>query len=186
MRVRQNGKLLRMDSRFLSFVLRHRPERSGIVLDRQGWVSVAELLGACARHGRHFSREELEAAVAANDKKRFVFSADGLRIRASQGHTVEVDLGYDPLDPPELLYHGTVARHLKSIRRNGLQKGRRHHVHLSADRETACGVGSRYGIPVVLAVRAGEMARAGMKFYRSANGVWMTDSVPSAFIDFPL
>ena len=173
-------------SRFLSFVLRHRPDRIRIVLDRQGWVSVDELLVVCARHGRRISREELEAAVAANDKKRFAFSADGLRIRASQGHTVEVDLGYDPLDPPELLYHGTAERNLKSIRRNGLQKGRRHHVHLSSDWETARYVGSRYGTPVVLEVRAGEMAESGLKFYRSDNGVWLTDSVPAAFIDFPL
>lgn len=186
MRVRQNGDSYVKISRFLSFVLRHRPDRIGITLDKQGWVSVDELLGACARHGRRISREELKSAVTANDKKRFSFSADGLRIRASQGHTVEVDLGYDLLDPPELLYHGTVERYLKSIRQNGLQKGRRHHVHLSADRETASGIGSRYGIPVVLAVRAGEMEWAGMKFYRSANGVWLTDSVPSAFIDFPL
>ncbi len=128
-------------SKFLSFVLRHRPQAIGITLDAEGWVAVDELLAAAARHGQSVTRQQVEEVVATNDKQRFSFSADGRRIRANQGHSVEVDLGLVPVEPPELLYHGTVERFLDSIRQEGLVRGKRHHVHLSADRETAAARG---------------------------------------------
>lgn len=171
-------------SKFLSLVLRHRPKAVGVTLDAAGWVSVAVLLDGCARSGRSISREQLEEVVATNDKKRFEFSPDGSMIRASQGHSVDVDLGYAPADPPEVLYHGTARRNLASIHGRGLVKGRRHHVHLSGDEETAVKVGRRYGKPVVLTVRASRMAADGAAFFLSANGVWLTDHVPPEYIEF--
>jgi putative RNA 2'-phosphotransferase len=172
-------------SKFLSYVLRHHPESIGVELDEAGWVRVDELLAACRRHGRPISRAKLEEVVRTNDKRRFSFSPDGLRIRASQGHSLAIDLGLEPLEPPELLYHGTVAQFLLAIRREGLVRGGRHHVHLSADEPTARRVGRRRGRPVVLVVESGRMHRDGRAFYRSANGVWLTDSVPPEYLRFP-
>ncbi len=169
-------------SKFLSLVLRHRPDVIGIELDAEGWVAVEELLTACAKHGRAISREQLEAAVRTNDKQRFAYSADGNRIRANQGHSLPIDLGLVPEEPPELLYHGTVPQFLEAIRREGLIKGKRHHVHLSADVPTATNVGQRRGQPIVLAIEAGRMFRDGHAFYRSENGVWLTDAVPAAYV----
>lgn len=172
-------------SKFLSFVLRHRPEEIGIRPDRHGWVPIDQLLVASAAHGQAFSRDELDFVVEHNNKRRFAISDDGLRIRASQGHSTEVDLGYEPSEPPEVLYHGTVSRHLASIHDHGLVKGKRHHVHLSSEEATARAVGQRHGQAVVLTVRSGEMWRAGFGFYVSANGVWLTESVPSMYIEEP-
>jgi uncharacterized protein (TIGR02452 family) len=172
-------------SKFLSLVLRHRPDRIGITLDDQGWVDVDVLLAAAAAHGVTISRDELAEIVAGNDKQRFALSADGLRIRASQGHTVEVDLGYAPATPPEVLFHGTTAKVLAAIRADGLAKMDRHAVHLSADDATATRVGGRRGAAVVLRVRAGAMHRAGFAFQRSANGVWLTDHVPAEYVELP-
>jgi putative RNA 2'-phosphotransferase len=171
-------------SKFLSRVLRHKPETIGLSLDKAGWVAVSELLWACERHGFLISRQELEVVVADNDKQRFSFSEDGLRIRANQGHSVEVALGYQPLQPPEILYHGTIERFLASIREKGLLKGRRHHVHLSPDVATAIKVGARRGKPVILMVKSGQMYRDGYIFYQSANGVWLTEHVPAAYIGY--
>jgi putative RNA 2'-phosphotransferase len=170
-------------SKFLSLVLRHRPERIGITLEPAGWVAVEDLLGALARHGFPVTREELGHVVAHNDKQRFAFSPGGERIRASQGHSVPVDLEYAPAVPPEILYHGTADRNLESIREKGLLKGQRHHVHLSPDRETALKVGRRYGRPVVLRIKAGEMQREGFEFFVSANGVWLTGHVPARYLE---
>jgi putative RNA 2'-phosphotransferase len=127
--------------------------------------------------------EELQHVVANNDKKRFSFSDDGLSIRASQGHSIEIALGYEPAMPPEILYHGTAERFLPSIRAQGLLKGKRHHVHLSADVETATKVGQRHGKPVVLEVKAGQMLRDGFVFHLSANGVWLTEHVPAFYLE---
>jgi putative RNA 2'-phosphotransferase len=121
-------------SKFLSLVLRHRPEKIGLTLDEAGWTPVANLIEACNRHGFPLSLTELQAVVAKNDKVRFSFSADGRLIRANQGHSVPVNLGYEPVEPPEYLCHGTAVRFLQSIQEQGLVKGRRHHVHLSAGR----------------------------------------------------
>lgn len=172
-------------SKFLSLVLRHKPEVIGIELDDQGWTDIDELIRRAAVAGRRFDRAELEEVVATNAKQRFALSDDGARIRASQGHSVEVDLGYEPATPPALLFHGTVAEALPGIRAGGLQKMSRHHVHLSPDRDTASNVGARRGAPVILRVRAGEMSAAGHAFFVSANGVWLTDAVPPGFIDEP-
>lgn len=172
-------------SKYLSLILRHEPERIGLKLGEAGWVAVDELLSAVNRHGQPLTREQLEHIVATSDKKRFAFSNDGRRIRASQGHSLEVDLQYAPQTPPELLYHGTATRFLDSIRQGGLQKMERHDVHLSAETKVTLQVGGRYGKPVLLTIRAGEMHRAGHVFRRSANGVWLVNEVPPQFIEFP-
>ncbi|MET7368313.1 RNA 2'-phosphotransferase [Streptomyces sp. NPDC005566] len=167
-------------SKYLSKHLRHQPERIGITLDPSGWVPIDELMRACAGHGFPVTRAELDHVVAANDKQRF--AVDGDRIRANQGHTVTVDLGLPPAEPPAYLYHGTVGRALDVIRTEGLRPMARHHVHLSPDRETATRVGARRGVPVILSVDAGAMHRAGHVFHVSTNGVWLTDSVPPQFL----
>jgi putative RNA 2'-phosphotransferase len=162
-------------SKRLSYVLRHRPGSVGLTLDAGGWVPVDELLKAM-----RIDRAQLEEVVTRNDKQRFLIEGD--RIRASQGHSVNVDLGLEPVAPPAKLFHGTPGRNLPSIRREGLVKGARQHVHLSPDVATAVKVGQRRGDAVVLTVAARAMADAGHVFYRSANGVWLTDSVPPSFL----
>ncbi|MFB7779953.1 RNA 2'-phosphotransferase [Streptomyces bauhiniae] len=169
-------------SKYLSKHLRHQPERIGLTLDPAGWVEIDTLLAAAAAHGFPVTRAELDHVVAVNDKRRF--AVEGGRIRASQGHSVEVALGLPPATPPPYLYHGTVARSLDAIRAEGLRPMNRHHVHLSADRETATRVGARRGRPVVLAVDAGAMHRDGHVFHVSANGVWLTDAVPPRYLRF--
>ncbi|RDS66625.1 RNA 2'-phosphotransferase [Streptomyces sp. M7] len=170
-------------SKYLSKHLRHQPERIGLVLDEGGWVEIDTLIAAARTHGFSFTRDELDHVVAANDKKRF--AVDGTRIRASQGHSVEVDLGLAPASPPPYLYHGTVAAHLGAIRAEGLRPMNRHDVHLSPDRETATRVGARRGRPVVLSVDTGAMHRDGHVFHVSANGVWLTKAVPPEYLRFP-
>ena len=170
-------------SKYLSKHLRHQPERIGLSLDEAGWVEIDVLIAAAAAHGFRFTRDELDHVVAHNDKKRF--ATDGTRIRASQGHSVEVDLGLPPATPPAYLYHGTVARNLDAIRAEGLRPMNRHDVHLSADRETATRVGARRGRPVVVSVDAGAMHRDGHVFHVSANGVWLTEAVPPKYLRFP-
>jgi len=172
-------------SKFLSLILRHEPERVGLKLDSAGWVRVDELLEAVKPSGVSLTLDQLKHIVATSDKKRFAFSDDGLRIRASQGHSVDVDLQYAPQTPPEILYHGTATRFRDSIRQHGLQKMERHDVHLSAETKVTVQVGSRHGKPMLLTIRAGDMHRAGHVFRRSANGVWLVDHVPPAFIEFP-
>ena len=171
--------------RFLSLVLRHKPETIDIALDDAGWADVGELIAACSKHGRALTREQLDAIVAGDDKQRFAFSQDGRRIRASQGHSIDIDLGYEPQEPPPVLYHGTAARFLESIRRGGLEPRERHHVHLSLERQTAVSVGSRHGTPVVLRIDAKRMHADGHEFLVSANGVWLTERVPAEYIEFP-
>ncbi|MER7574307.1 RNA 2'-phosphotransferase [Streptomyces sp. NPDC126514] len=170
-------------SKYLSKHLRHQPERIGLALDEGGWVEIDTLIAAAAAHGFRFTREELDHVVATNDKRRF--AVDGTRIRASQGHSIEVELGLPPATPPPYLYHGTVAGSLEAIRAEGLRPMNRHDVHLSADRETATRVGARRGRPVVLSVDAGAMHRDGHVFHVSANGVWLTGEVPPRYLRFP-
>jgi uncharacterized protein (TIGR02452 family) len=172
-------------SKFLSLVLRHDPARIGITLDDAGWTDVDALLVASAAHGVVISRAELDDVVATSDKQRYAFSDDKTRIRANQGHSVPVSLGLPAALPPDTLYHGTVAAAVPGIKTGGIQKGARHDVHLSAELDTATKVGGRRGKPVILIVRAGAMAAAGHAFYRSENGVWLTDHVPPRFIEFP-
>ncbi|MEV6527703.1 RNA 2'-phosphotransferase [Longispora sp. NPDC051575] len=162
-------------SKRMSKALRHQPERLGLSLDPAGWVPVEDLLAAM-----HLTREQLDVVVAENNKKRFEV-VDG-RIRASQGHSVAVDLGYEPAEPPAVLYHGTPAGNVAAILEQGLLKGNRHHVHLSGDTATAVQVGARRGRPVVLTVHAGRMAADGHVFYRSTNGVWLAEHVPAEYV----
>jgi len=169
--------------RFLSYVLRHRPSAAGIELDAQGWADVGRLLAGCERAGKKMDRDMLERLVREDGKRRYAFSEDGSRIRANQGHSVEVDVEPDVSEPPETLFHGTASRFLESVRANGIRKGERRHVHLAADMETALEVGRRRGHPALIRVNAGAMHRNGYAFYLSANGVWLCDYVPWAYCE---
>lgn len=169
-------------SKFLSLVLRHQPERIGLELDPHGWVEMNELIAKAAGHGVAYTPELIRGLVRESDKQRFALSEDGTRIRANQGHSVEVDLGYAAAEPPNVLFHGTAERNLSSIMEQGLLKGARHHVHLSTERDTALNVGQRHGRPVVLLVESGIMRVAGHLFFRSANGVWLTEHVPARYL----
>jgi putative RNA 2'-phosphotransferase len=168
--------------KYLSYVLRHRPDAIGLDLDAGGWCEVSELLRCAAADGRELTREMVDEVVASDDKERFAVSDDGLRLRASQGHSIPVDLGLSAVAPPERLFHGTARRFLDSILREGLRPGSRQFVHLSPDGGTAVKVGRRHGKPVVLAVDAAGMAAAGREFFLSENGVWMTAGVPPEFL----
>jgi len=181
-RSRRKTKTMSKQSKFLSLVLRHQPELIGIELDPQGWTSVETLLVRASAFGAPMTRAELEAIVAESDKKRFTLSEDGSRIRAAQGHSVPVDLGVAPMEPPEVLYHGTATRFLAAIRAEGLIPGRRQQVHLSPDIETAIKVGQRHGKAQVLLVAAGRMFADGFAFTRADNGVWLTDHVPPSYL----
>lgn len=169
-------------SKFLSYVLRHRPEAIGLRLGDGGWVAVEALLAAAARHGTAMTFDRLAEVVATNDKRRYAFNEDRTMIRAVQGHSVEIDLGYAAVSPPAILFHGTVERFVAAILREGIRRGRRHHVHLSAERGTAVKVGARRGRPVILAIDAAAMAGEGHAFYRADNGVWLVDHVPPRFL----
>lgn len=176
---------LTQSSKFLSLILRHEPAKFGVVLDGAGWTEVEALLAACRKHGRTIDRALLDQIVATNDKRRFSFDETGTRIRANQGHSVEVELGYEPANPPALLYHGTATRFVAAIRAEGLKKMARHHVHLSADEATAVSVGQRHGKPAVLVIDAAAMAGDGFAFFISTNKVWLVEHVPTKFIVFP-
>ncbi|MBI3217985.1 MAG: RNA 2'-phosphotransferase [Bacteroidetes bacterium] len=177
-----NDKELTHLSKFLSLVLRHQPETIGIQLDQQGWVAVHELLEKSARYGTPIDRATLDVVVESNSKKRFAFNEAGDKIRASQGHSVSVELGYESQQPPDILYHGTGEKSVASILSSGLEKRRRQHVHLSRDIETAMKVGQRHGKPVIFKVLAQQMHDEKYRFYISDNGVWLTDHVPVKYL----
>lgn len=177
-----NSKNSLTTSKFLSLVLRHEPQRIGLQLDAAGWSSVEALLSKLAQAGQPLSRETLLQIVATSDKQRFALSEDGLSIRANQGHSVDVALGLPPQVPPAELYHGTASRSLDSIRQTGLNRGSRHHVHLTERPDTAVSVGQRYGVPVILRIDARAMHDAGHVFFCTANRVWLCDAVPAEFI----
>lgn len=168
-------------SKFLGKYLRHAPDELGLTLGPGGWVPVDDLLAAAGEHGFPIAYDELVECVETNDKRRYSFDGTGDLIRANQGHSADVDLQLAERAPPEVLYHGMVERFLGSIIAEGLKKGQRHHVHLSGDVETARKVGARRGKPVVLTVEAGRMHRDGHTFFRSENGVWLTDAVPPIY-----
>ena len=172
-------------SKLLSFVLRHQPEAVGLRLDEGGWVDLDVLIAALATRDQSITRSVVIDVVRTSDKQRFALSPDGSRIRASHGHSKTVALDYEPASPPDTLFHGTVAGSLPGIRRDGLTPRRRQHVHLARSAGEAAAVGGRRGVPVVLEVRAADMAAAGHVFLRAPNGVWLTDAVPAAFIRFP-
>jgi putative RNA 2'-phosphotransferase len=170
-------------SKFLSLLLRHKPEEIGLSLDENGWADVNELLALLHKTGKTRTKDDLRQVVANNDKKRFTFNEEETKIRANQGHSVaNVDLKLEAVEPPELLYHGTAERNLKAILSEGIQKMKRQHVHLSKDKGTATTVGSRHGKPVVLIIAAKQMHDEGIEFFLSQNNVWLTDFVDAKYI----
>lgn len=171
-------------SKALSMLLRHDPWRFGVALDAEGWADLSAVVAGLSSAGFQLDAEVVTRIVAEDDKGRFALSADGRRIRANQGHSVTVDLGLASRAPPAKLYHGTVARFVDAIRREGIVRGARRHVHLSATRETAIVVGRRRGRPVVLEIDAAAMHRDGREFFLSENGVWLTEHVPSVYVEF--
>lgn len=179
-----NDKQIKTTGKFLSLILRHSPQTIGLQLDENGWADIDEFIIKSARHHQYFTKTELEEIVTQNDKQRFAFNVTHTKIRANQGHSIEVELNLAEQQPPEYLYHGTIEKFIGSIEREGLQKMSRQHVHLSADRNTAVKVGSRRGKPVILKIRSGEMHKDVLVFYLSENGVWLTDNVPVKYIDF--
>ncbi|MEP7285164.1 MAG: RNA 2'-phosphotransferase [Chloroflexota bacterium] len=169
-------------SKFLAKYLRHEPEQLGLTLSPGGWVPVDALLNACRERNFALSRAELDEVVAKNNKQRFSFDPTGMLIRANQGHSTEVDLQLAPSAPPDVLYHGTGRASIEAIRQQGISKMSRHHVHLSADVETAVNVGSRHGVPFVFHIDARQMHAEGYLFYRSSNGVWLVEHVPTTYL----
>jgi putative RNA 2'-phosphotransferase len=169
-------------SKFLSYVLRHKPDAIGLTLDPQGWTPVDELIAKSAAAGTQFSREDLLHVVQTSEKRRFTLSTDRQRIRAAQGHSVTVDLGLSPREPPSVLYHGTATQFVTSILSEGLKSQARQQVHLSADEATAHRVGQRHGKPTILVVEALRMHAGGFLFFLADNGVWLTDHVPPEFL----
>lgn len=176
-------KQLKSISKYLSYILRHDPADAGITLDKNGWTSVDLLLHELSSRFPALDKPTLEYIVATNSKQRFAFNEDKSMIRASQGHSVDVELNYLPQEPPTVLFHGTVSANVKSIMQEGLKKQGRHHVHLSENVTTALQVGSRHGVSKILKIHSGKMHEAGYVFYLSANHVWLTDFVPVEFIE---
>lgn len=163
--------------RFLSLVLRHNPDAAGISLDEHGWTDVQELLNGVRRSGRQINLETLERIVRENNKQRYSFNADHTKIRANQGHSLQVDVELTAVKPPRYLYHGTALRFLPAIQREGIKKMSRQYVHLSGNFQTAVEVGRRHGSPVVITISAEAMAHDGVTFYLSENGVWLCEYV---------
>ena len=163
-------------------MLRHRPDTVGLELGDGGWVAVEDLIAAFKQSGKTMSRDLLEVVVAENDKQRFEFSKDGNQIRARQGHSTDVELGYEAAAPPDTLYHGTATRNLESIYQKGLIKANRHHVHMSTNKETMLDVARRQGKPVLLAIDAKRMLADGHDFFLTGNNVWLTDHVPPEYL----
>lgn len=172
-------------SRFVSWVLRHAPESTDVELDRGGWMDVDALVGMARRQGREIDAADIRNLVADQPKPRFSLSDDRTRIRANYGHSVEIDLGLEPVRPPDLLFHGTARRSLASIREGGLEARGRQWVHLSEDRTDAVEVGARHGMPVVLEVRAARMADDGFVFLNPAPGFWLVEEVPPGYLEEP-
>lgn len=174
---------LKNKSRFLSLILRHKPETINLQLDNEGWLNVNELIEKSNKHGESLDFDMLEYIVNNSDKQRFTFNNDKSKIRANQGHSIEVELDLQEKIPPTILYHGTVDKFVDSIRNSGIEKRSRNHVHLSAETETAIKVGSRKGTPVILTVNSGQMYKDGYKFYQSKNDVWLIEFVPKEYIN---
>lgn len=172
---------LNATSKYLSFILRHKPDEIALNLNEQGWANIDELIEKSAPK-QQLTPELIKEVVITNDKQRFKLSDDGKKIRANQGHSIKVDLNLSPSTPPATLFHGTAYRFVKSIESQGLKSMQRQHVHLSCDIETAKTVGRRYGQPVILQIDAKAMSDQGYAFYQSDNGVWLTDVVPVEFI----
>ena len=168
-------------SKFISLILRHKPELIGITMDEHGWANVDELIAGVNRT-RPLDMAGLEEIVRTDEKQRYSFNEDKTKIRANQGHSVPVDVELEAVTPPEILYHGTGEKYVESIEAQGLIPKTRLYVHLSGDYETAFKVGSRHGRPRNDQVHAGQMAKDGYPFYRSVNGVWLTKAVPPEYL----
>lgn len=179
-----DAKKAKKRSKFFSQILRHRPELIGIELEDGGWTDTEEFLEKISKYkkGDLITFPELEYVVENNDKQRFSFNEDKTKIRANQGHSTNVEMNYQPKTPPPILYHGTAIKNIDSILKNGILKGNRQYVHLSADIETATKVGSRHGKAYIFTVETLKMHEAGLEFYCSDNGVWMADFVPVEFL----
>lgn len=177
-----SAKQLTSVSKFISLVLRHKPEAIGLILDANGWADITELINKMNSHAKAITFEILDYVVATNSKKRFAFNDDKTKIRASQGHSLAVDLQLQPVKPPVQLFHGTGVQSVSSILKTGLQKRNRQYVHLSSDKETAVIVGKRHGSPAVLLADAAAMDKDGFKFYLSENKVWLTEYVPIKYL----
>lgn len=169
-------------SKFLSLVLRHQPDTIDIQLDKNGWTDINELIEKANNYGVNFDRETLNHIVATNSKKRFAFNDTLDKIRASQGHSIDIELGFTKQKPPEILFHGTAEEFVQSISETGLEKRKRQHVHLSSDLETALKVGQRHGKPFIFKVLAEQMYNDNFQFYISDNSVWLTDNVPTKYL----
>lgn len=169
-------------SKFLSLILRHNPESIGLELDEFGWANIEELIMLAEKNKRTIDLALIQKVVETNDKQRFSISEDGRLIRANQGHSIPVDLELEPIQPPNILFHGTTTRFVDNIFEQGLIKRNRQHVHLSATKETATTVGQRHGKPTILIVSAQLMYERGYHFFQSKNGVWLTDHVPINFL----
>ena len=169
-------------SKFLSLVLRHKPEVIGLALDENGWANVKELIDKMNRHNFKITRDILESVVTTNNKQRFSFNDDKTKIRANQGHSIQVALLLNEVNPPEYLYHGTGAKAVSSILKSGIEKRLRQYVHLSTDIETAIAVGKRHGKPKVFIVASQQMQQDGFAFYLSENNVWLTNHVPVHYL----
>lgn len=178
-----NDKQITKTSKFLSLVLRHKPQTIGIELDKNGWTNVDTLILKMNHFGKKVDMQILEEVVEKNNKKRFKFSEDKTKIRANQGHSIEIELNYKPKTPPDILFHGTASKNVGIILSKGLKKMNRHHVHLSLDIETATNVGQRHGKPIIFVVKSKEMSEKGFEFFVSDNGVWLTESVPVEFLE---
>ena len=178
-------KSLQNTSKFISYLLRHHPESVDLFMDSHGWVGVQDLIDKINTNSDYeIDKETLDKIVSTDEKQRYSYSADGTKIRANQGHSIKVDIDLEEIEPPTILYHGTSERFIKQIQLDGLKPMARQYVHLSNDEDTAQKVGARHGKPVILRVRALDMQKAGYKFYRSVNGVWLTDKVPVKYIIF--
>lgn len=177
-----NEQQKKKTSKFLSYVLRHHPELIDLNLDENGWANVDELIAKSTNDSQGFTFEELDEIVETNYKKRFIFNEDKTRIRANQGHSIDIDLALIPQKPPEFLYHGTAQSNIDSILENGIEKRSRKHVHLSEDKETATKVGMRHGKPIILTINTEKMFDDGIEFYLSENNVWLTDFVDIKYI----
>ncbi len=167
--------------KFLSLILRHKPNVIGISLDEHGWADVSDLI-AGIKKTRNFDMNMLEEIVRTDNKQRFAFNPDHTKIRANQGHSIAVDVELKEQNPPEILYHGTGTKYVSSILKKGLLSQSRLYVHLSKDVPTAINVGKRHGKPAVFTIRAGEMSRKGYQFFLSENGVWLTKFVPAEYL----
>ncbi len=169
-------------SKFLSLILRHQPEVIGLSLNSNGWADVNELISKLTSSGKQIDFETLENVVETDNKKRYRFNDDKSKIRANQGHSLNIDLGYEPKVPPRILYHGTGQKYEDSILKTGIEKRDRHHVHLSTDIETAKNVGQRHGKPIIFEILAEAMYNDGYEFFVSENGVWLTHNIPVKYL----